>query len=122
MGLTLRYGDYQSTLGHDRFSRPTDRELDVQEAARDCLDRLYQRRLPLRLVSIELGPLVPSMGGQNLFSDPEVERQRRLAECKDAIRRRFGFTSLLSGSALILARRLERDRENFRMRTPCLTR
>jgi DNA polymerase-4 len=122
MSLTLRYGDYQSTLGHERFPQPTDRELDIQGAARDCMDRLYQRRLPLRLVSIELGPLVPSTNGQNLFRDAEAERQRRLAECKDAIRRRFGFTSLLSGSALILARRLERDRENFRMRTPCLTR
>src|SRR5262249_54802206 len=118
---TLRYGDYQSTLGHERFSQPTDREIDIQEAARDCMDRLYHRRLPLCLVSIELGPLVPSTYGQNLFRDREAERQRRLTECKDAIRRRFGFTSLLSGSALILARRLERDRENFRMRTPCLT-
>jgi hypothetical protein len=45
-----------------------------------------------------------------------------LAACKDAIRHRFGFTSLLSGSALVLAQRLERDRENFRLRTPCLTR
>jgi hypothetical protein len=40
----------------------------------------------------------------------------------DAIRQRFGFTSLLQGDTLPLAGRLEWDPENFRLRTPCLTR
>ena len=57
-----------------------------------------------------------------LFPDPDAERSRRLTECKDAIRRRFGFMALLSGSALVVSGRLEHDRENFRLRTPCLTR
>jgi len=57
-----------------------------------------------------------------LFPDAAVERGRRLAECKDAIRRQFGFMALLSGSALVLNGRLEKDRENYRLRTPCLTR
>jgi hypothetical protein len=57
-----------------------------------------------------------------LFPDPAEERSRRLAECKDAVRRRFGFMALRSGSALLLAGRMEHDRENFRLRTPCLTR
>ena len=57
-----------------------------------------------------------------LFPDPAAERDRRLAECKDAVRQRFGFMALLSGSALVLNGRLERDRDNFRLRTPCLTR
>jgi len=54
--------------------------------------------------------------------EEDGDRTRRLAECKDSIRRRFGFTALLSGSALQLAEGLDRDRENFRLRTPCLTR
>jgi hypothetical protein len=82
----------------------------------------HQRRLPLRLLGVELAPLVPREQQPPLFPDPDDERARRLAECKDAIRRRFGFTALLSGSALLLADRLDRDRENFRLRTPCLTR
>ena len=57
-----------------------------------------------------------------LFTDDEQERARRLRTCKDDIRQRFGFLALTSGTALELAGRLEHDRDNFRLRTPCLTR
>lgn len=120
--LTIRYGDYESDVGHEIFRRPTASEVELREAARDRFERLYQRRLPLRLVGVELSPLVPPDPQPALFADADVERQRRLAECKDAIRQRFGFTSVMNGSALIVAERVERDRENFRLRTPCLTR
>jgi DNA polymerase-4 len=120
--LTIRYGDYESAVGHETFRQPADSEAGLIEAARDRFGRLYQRRLPLRLLGVELTPLVPRQQQPTLFPDPADERARRLAECKDAIRRRFGFTALLSGSALLLADRLDRDRENFRLRTPCLTR
>lgn len=123
-GLTinLRYGDYESDVGREVFRRPTANEAELRGAARDRFERLYQRRLPLRLVGVELSPLVPPDPQPALFADAEVERQRRLSECKDAIRQRFGFTSVLAGSALVVAGRVDRDRENFRLRTPCLTR
>ncbi len=124
--VTIRYGDYEPATGHVSFSRPAAEIGDVREVVRDCFDRLYQRRLPLRLLDVTLAPLVPPDRQLTLipgFADEaRAASDRRLAECKDAIRRRFGFTSLLNGSALLLANQLERDRENFRMRTPCLTR
>jgi DNA polymerase-4 len=123
-GLTLviRYGDYESVDGHVTFRSPSNHDSDLKEAAHDRFATLYQRRLPLRLLGVELAPLVSPSAAADLFPNPDAQRARRLAECKDAIQRRFGFTSLLSGSALLLAQRLDRDRENFRMRTPCLTR
>lgn len=120
--VTIRYGDYESALGHGVFRQPVDREVDLKEAARDRWERMYDRRLPLRLLGVELSPLVPHGPPSDLFPDPTAERARRLAACKDEIQKRFGFTALLSGSALLLAERLDRDRENFRLRTPCLTR
>jgi len=141
--VTIRYGDYQTAEARTTFHSATDRDQDLQEGIRDCFERLYQRRLPLRLLGVVLAPLVtpnpqptlfPLMKkGSGVFStqagfektpDPffEDDRARRLAGCKDAVRRRFGFTVLLSGSALQLADGLDRDRENFRLRTPCLTR
>jgi DNA polymerase IV len=120
--LTIRYGDYESDVGHASFRVPTILDGELREAARDRFERLYQRRLPLRLLGVELAPLAPPDPQPSLFPDATAERDRRLAECKDAIRHRFGFTALLDGSALVLAERLDRDRENFRLRTPCLTR
>ena len=41
----------------------------------------------------------------------------------NAIRQRFGFMALRSGESLLLSEQgLQHDRENFRLRTPCLTR
>jgi DNA polymerase IV len=120
--LTLRYGDYQSAEGRGTFRHATDRDQELKEAARDRFEVLYQRRLPLRLLGVELTPLALPERHPALFPDPDDERACRLAACKDAIRQRFGFTALLNGSALLLAEKLDRDRENFRLRTPCLTR
>jgi len=120
--LTIRYGDYQTAAGRASFRRPVESETQLREAAHDRLDRLYQRRLPLRFLGVELTPLVPPEREPTLFADDEAERNRRLREVQDAIRQRYGFTSLLNGATLQLADRLERDRDNFRMRTPCLTR
>jgi DNA polymerase-4 len=123
-GLTIsvRYGDGRSAEARQRFPRFTDEEGPFLEAATDCLVRLTARRLPLRLVGVELSPLRPADGQGELFVDPDAERARRLLACKDAIRRRFGFMALVPGTSLLLASATEHDRDNFRLRTPCLTR
>jgi DNA polymerase-4 len=141
--ITIRYGDYQSAESRATFRYATDCDQDLQGTIRECFERLYQRRLPLRLLGVVFAPLVapdpqpllfpifqnggsgglrPPLRAGEVKNEEDGDRSRRLAECKDAIRRRFGFTSLLSGSALQLAEGLDRDRENFRLRTPCLTR
>jgi DNA polymerase-4 len=122
VGVVLNYGDYESLTGRTSFRRATDSEGELKAAAHDRFERLYQRRLPLRLLGVELSPIVSPDPQPMLFVDPEEERSERLLECKDAIRRRFGFMAVLNGTALVLADRLEQDRENFRLRTPCLTR
>ena len=134
--VTIRYGDYQTADGRTAFPYPSDCDGDLQEGIRECFERLYQRRLPLRLLGVVLAPLTApdpqpalfplspggSAPGQRARGEGDPDRARRLAECKDAIRHRYGFTALLSGSALMLANGLDRDRENFCLRTPCLTR
>jgi DNA polymerase-4 len=94
----------------------------LKAAARACFLRGYTRRLPLRLLGVELAPLRAPDGQGELFPDAGAERARRLGACQDAIRQRFGFLAVFSGTTLELAGRLEHDRENFRLRTPCLTR
>ncbi len=120
--LTIRYGDFETATGRESFRRPVEDEATLREAARDRLGRLYQRRLPLRFLGVELSPLVPPVRELTLFPDEAALRRRRLGDVQDAIRERYGFTSLLNGVTLQLADQLERDRQNFRMRTPCLTR
>ena len=120
--LTLRYGDYRSDQARETFRSAADDEGRFKAAARERFSRLFLRRLPVAKLGVELSPLQPTERPAELFPDPAAERARRLTECKDAVRRRFGFMALLSGTSLALNGRLERDRDNFRLRTPCLTR
>jgi DNA polymerase-4 len=122
LALHARYGDYQAVDSRISLPEPSDDEAALRAAARARFARLYTRRLPLRLLGVELAPLAPAGRQAELFPDPAAERARRLTDCKDDIRARFGFLALTSGTALELAGRLERDRDNFRLRTPCLTR
>jgi DNA polymerase IV len=123
-GLTvrLRYADQRWADGRSSFADPTQDEADLKASARDRLRRLYTRTLPLRLLGVELSPLSAPQRQAELFPDPERVRRLRLQACKDDIRERFGFLALTSGTALTLKDRLEHDRDNFKLRTPCLTR
>jgi DNA polymerase-4 len=120
--VRLRYADHQWADGRAALAAPEDDDAVLRGLARERLGRLYVRRLPLRLLGVELSPLTAPRRQGELFPDPERERQRRLLECKDEVRRRFGFMALFGGGALELAGRIEHDRDNFRLRTPCLTR
>jgi DNA polymerase-4 len=120
--LSIRYGDYESAHGRATFRRSTDDEAALKGAARDRLRRLYDRRLPLRLIGVELSPLRTPDRQPDLFPDERQLRDGRLAACKDAVRGQFGFMALVNGSALVLAKEVDHDRDNFRLRTPCLTR
>jgi DNA polymerase-4 len=120
--LTVQYGDYRTAEGRISCPRPTHDENWFKEAAHDRLGTLYIRRLPLRLLGVTLAPLQAPAGQGELFADEEAERRRRLEACKDAVRRRYGFMALVPGTTLLLAGKIEHDRDNFRLRTPCLTR
>jgi nucleotidyltransferase/DNA polymerase involved in DNA repair len=119
--VSLRYGDYTSDESRVAVRPAADDETRLKTAGRDRLLRLYNRRLPLRYLGVELSPLLTPSHQPDLFPDPVAERDRALAECKDGVRRRFGFMALVSGTALVVSQQVEHDRENFRLRTPCLT-
>jgi DNA polymerase-4 len=122
LAVVLRYGDYRSDEVRTTFPSATRDEITLHAAARDRFERLYRRRLPLRLLGVNLGPLQVPLRQRDLFDTPAEERRERLEECKDAIRERFGFLSLQRGSTVVLNDQLEHDRDNYHLRTPCLTR
>lgn len=122
LAVVLRYGDYRSDEGRAAFALPTQDEGELHAAARERFERLYRRRLPLRLLGVHLGPLLPPVRQRDLFDAAGQEKRDRLEACKDAIRERFGFLAVQRGSTVVLNDELEHDRDNYRLRTPCLTR
>ncbi len=120
--VRIRYADHQSVDSRVSLPHPSDDESELAPLARQRLARLYRRRLPLRLLGVELAPLGPPDRQGELFPDEGRQRARRLRDAREAIRQRFGFLAVVNGSALELVGRLEHDRDNFKLRTPCLTR
>lgn len=120
--ITLRYGDYETAEGRTTFRQAVTEEAILRQAARDRYHRVLTRRLPLRLLGVTLAPLESPVLQPSLFDAANRERLQRLTICKDAIRQRFGFMSLRSASALTLDEQLQHDRDNYQLRTPCLTR
>ncbi|MBJ7432053.1 MAG: hypothetical protein JHC56_12015, partial [Gemmataceae bacterium] len=119
--IYLRYGDHKEAHNNNHFKTACDSDALLHQAAKDKLTSLFTRRLPLRLLGVELAQLEPASSSNLLFIDPEKERADRLAKCKDEIRSRFGFMAVTPGSSLVLAKALGHDRDNFKLRTPCLT-
>ena len=120
--IHLRYGDLKDAHNHLNFKTACDSDTLLHQAAKEKLISLFTRRLPLRLLGVELAQLEPASASNLLFIDPEKERADRLAKCKEDIRSRFGFMAVTLGSSLVLAKDLSHDKDNFKLRTPCLTR
>jgi len=119
--IYLRYGDFKDAHNNINFKTACDSDSTLYQAAKEKLAMLLSRRLPLRLLGVELGRLEPACTAVQLFPDPEKERADRLSKCKEDIRSRFGFMAVTPGSSLVLAKDLNHDRDNFKLRTPCLT-
>jgi DNA polymerase-4 len=118
--VRVRYADHR--WDDSRVSLKGEDEAGIKRLACARLGRLCGRRLPLRLLGVELSPLRPAGEQGELFRDETVEKAERLRVARDEVRERFGFLSLVCGDSLELLSRLEHDRDNYRLRTPCLTR
>ena len=98
--MTIRYGDYESATGRVAFRRPVAEEREFKEAARERFGQLYQRRLPLRLLGVELAPLVGLAHGivdlvdtgRTLRDNGLVEREELFASSARLIANRVSQT------------------------------
>jgi DNA polymerase IV len=64
---------------------------------KNIFDKLYDKRLLVRLVGVRLSHLVPGNYQISLFDD--TEEQIKLYQSIDSIKRRFGFNFIMRGSA-----------------------
>jgi DNA polymerase-4 len=120
-GLRLRYGDFQGEEATRRLPRPTDLEKDVFAAATALLERLWTRRVALRLVGVTLSGLSLKHAEQFDLFEPPDERAAALAAAVDEVRARFGFSAITAGPSLDLLGKLRRETDGYVLRTPCLT-
>jgi DNA polymerase-4 len=126
-----------------KLSPPSSSTDALSRHAMALLRSLPRRRALVKRVGLELTGLERQHARQGLLFDPNPldaptepaaqtnspapeggvareERQRRLDEALDRLRRRHGFGGVLRGSSWLLAEGRERTRDGFVLRTPSL--
>jgi len=103
VGLKLRYSDFR-TYTRSRSIEPTSHDADILRAVRSMFSALYTRRIRVRLLGVKLERFCPDGEQLSLFNYDTRSRERRLAECVDDVRIRFGKYSLVPVQALVRRR------------------
>jgi DNA polymerase-4 len=120
--VKIRYADFR-TEGRSR-SLPTfsDHDDDFWPVVAALFEKVYARRVGVRLVGVALSHFAPGGRQLDLFSEAAYCRRTRFYRSVDRLRERFGFSVLATGRAIELLETHERDQHGFRLRTACLSR
>jgi DNA polymerase-4 len=109
VAVWLRFADGIDAARRHTLARPSDLERDLGPAARTLLDRLWDRRVRVRQMGVQLSGLTGGVEQGDFFDDPRgagpwipsrAQRGRALAGAVDRVRTRHGFAALGSARAL----------------------
>jgi DNA polymerase-4 len=123
VSVKIRYSDFSTYHMARSLKEPSHHDADFRQLAFEIFDRLFTRRMRVRLVGVALSSLVPEAAHQgSLFEEERFRKRERLYRGIDRVRERFGFSALFTGRAVELLPRLDRNEHGFILRTPSLTR
>jgi len=97
--LKLRYGDFRTITRSRTLAEATATTQFFWETAHQIFDKwCKQNRGALRLIGFGVSGLTENQARQKLlFTDPEVEQQKKVDTAVDKIRKKFGSDSLKRG-------------------------
>jgi DNA polymerase-4 len=104
ISVRIKYDDF-SLVSRSRTIKRTNRDLDLFAAAGILFNRLFTRRVKIRLVGITLEHLQSGVTECDLWDLLLPESHRRFPETIDRVRRRFGFQALVRARSLVPGRR-----------------
>ena len=120
--VKVRYADFRTIARSRSLPALSDHDDAFWPVASGLFDRIHTRRVGVRLVGVSLSHFAPSGRQLALFGEAGHARRTRFYHNVDRIRRRFGFSALVTGRAIELLETHERDTHGFRLRTACLSR
>ncbi|MBI4282778.1 MAG: DNA polymerase IV [Chloroflexi bacterium] len=122
VALKLRYGDFQTVSRHHTLLRPTDGDDDTFTAGLTLMKKaLGQRRAPVRLIGIGVAELTPR-ASQLSFLDTRLGKGHDLVVALDAIRGKYGFTSIQRGLTFSLDSHFQVEDGEYLLKTSALSR
>lgn len=91
--VKIRYTDMDEHQGQMSLPEPTDVEMQVYPLLSKLLDRLWDRRVRIRMVQVKLSNIYSGFSQMDLFG--VKQKQRDLAMACQAIRERFGPKAMM---------------------------
>ena len=118
--LKLRYSDFQTITRHHTLPRPGDGDDEVFDAGLSILHKaLDQRRALVRLIGIGVANLTPKARQMSFLELAEV-REQDLCRAMDAIRGKYGFTSIQRGLTFSLGSHFQVEHGDYLLKTASL--
>jgi|3_EtaG_2_1085321.scaffolds.fasta_scaffold19977_3 DNA polymerase-4 len=109
ISIKIRYSNFDTESKQKKISY-TASDKSLIRFGKELFDRLYTRRIMLRLIGVRLSGLVHGNYQINLFGDTEEYIQ--LYQALDKIRHKYGL-SIMRGNTVGLDKRLRRDENWF---------
>lgn len=101
IAVTIRGNDFRDRSHQQKVDEATDITQEVYIISKELLNELWKNQMPLRLLGISLTQL--THGGEtqlSLFRDPKKEKNRKLDQTLDNIRKRYGMDKVQRGSTV----------------------
>lgn len=119
IAVTIRGNDFRDRSHQQKVDEATDITQEVYIISKELLNELWKNRTPLRLLGISLTQLTHDGEMQlSLFRDPKKEKNRKLDQTLDNIRKRYGMDKVQRGSTvqspLDIGRKYKAQLENKR--------
>lgn len=118
--IKFRYADFQTIEGSTRLSPPSNSETGIFPQVQMMFDRLFTRRIGIRLVGVALANL-KNYADNESFLDDKIEKESRLLKGLDSARQKTGFFSLMTGRTFSLTPLYDRGDTGYELRTPSLS-
>ncbi len=118
--IKFRYADFQTIEGALRLSPPSNSETGIFPGVEMMFDRLFTRRIGIRLVGVVLANLKNYADNESFLNDG-IEKENRLLKGLDSARHKAGFFSLMTGRTFALAPLYGRGDTGYELRTPSLS-
>jgi len=118
--IKFRYADFQTVEASGKINPASNDETRIFPVVEMMFRRSFRRRLGIRLVGVTLTALRTYVEHETFLND-RSEKQRRLLEGMDSIRRKSGFFSLMKGRTLTLSSKYRRGDTGYELRTPGLS-
>lgn len=119
VSVKIDYSDHKRYIKARSLSEPTDCTDTIYQMVRELLSETSFRRLRVRRVGLALSKIDRKNWQGELFSD--TGRREALEASIDEIRRKFGFTSIMSASQINLQKHYRMEKSGYVLHAPALT-